>query len=119
MIDEKEVRLLSIRAIKQHLGTSDISAQEKVDMGELLDLLIKGADPAKISNLSLCPGLAAYIKSLKAIEKFVISDPLFAGFDGSNPLLVALNKEITLALETKGLLCHEDLSKRLYSRVDW
>jgi len=118
LIDEKEVRLVCIRAVRQYMKASEISAQQKVDAEELLHSLSQETDPAKITNSLLCDGLAAYIKSLKAIEKFMISDPLFTGFDGSNPLLVALDKEITLTLETKGLLCHEDMPK-LHSRIDW
>jgi hypothetical protein len=48
----------------------------------------------------------------------MIADPQFRGFEGSNPLLVALNKEIGLALDAKGQLCHEDVPKR-QSRIDW
>lgn len=119
MIDEKEMRLLCIRALRQHIMTTNISGQEKLDGENLLDSLRKGDNLEKISNSLLCAGLATYNKSLKAIEKFMLSDPLFTGFDGSNPLLVALDKEIRLTLEAKGLLCHEDVSKRIQSRIDW
>jgi hypothetical protein len=44
---------------------------------------------------------------------------LFLGFDGSNPLLIALNKEISFTLEVKGHTCHEGFPKRRYSRIDW
>ncbi len=54
----------------------------------------------------------------EAIEKFVISDPVFFGFDGSDPLLAALDKEINLALEIKGQICHKDFPKCRYVRID-
>jgi hypothetical protein len=45
-----------------------------------------------------------YIKNLKSIEEFVTSDPLFFGFDGSNLLLVALDKEISFIFKLKVIL---------------
>jgi hypothetical protein len=119
MIDEKEVRQLCIRALRQHIMTANISTEEKHVAENLLDSLRKGDNLKKTSESTLCEGLDTYNKSLKAIEKFMISDPLFTGFDGSNPLLVALDKEIRLTLEAKGLLCDKDLSKQIQSRVDW
>src|SRR5437773_11686303 len=82
--------------------------------------IVKGSqDPSKTSVVILCNALASYLKSLELIEKLMISDPLFLGFDGSNPLLVALNKEISFTLETKGQICHDDVPKRHHTRVDW
>ena len=119
MYDEIEARQLCIRAIKQYTtAAQDISAQDKADGKKALGLLEKGGDPVKTSAPVLCSALASYLKSLKAIEEFVISDQLFLGFDGANPLLVALDREISLTLETKGQICHEDVPRR-QSRVDW
>jgi hypothetical protein len=118
MYDEKEARQLCIRAIKQYTKTTSISMQEKADGKRTLSLLKEGGDPAKTSTAILCAALTSYLKGLKSIESFMISDPLFLGFDGSNPLLVALDKEISLTLETKGQICHDDIPKR-HSRVDW
>jgi hypothetical protein len=123
MVDANAVRQLCIRAARQYQGSSNISAHDKTD----LDILLKRLNEEqgvfeKISSdndPTLCRILSSYLKTLKAIEDFMISDQLFEGFDGSNPLLVALNKEIGLTLESKGQLCHEDVPKRLYSRIDW
>jgi hypothetical protein len=123
MVDENAVRQLCIRAARQYQSSSSIPAQDKTDVESLLKRLREeqgvfkkissGNDP------TLCRILSSYLKSLKAIEKSMISDRLFEGFDGSNPLLVALNREIGLTLESKGQLCHDDVPKRLYSRIDW
>lgn len=119
-LNEKEVRLLCIRAGKQYLKSSDISAQEKIDAERLFKLLSTVEAFGKISNNpALCRALSAYLRSLKTTEKFMISDPMIVGFDGAKPLLVALNKEIDLTLESKGQLCHDDIPKRLESRIDW
>ncbi len=120
MYDEKDARLLYIRAIKQYTKTSpNISAEEKTDAERALEVLNQDRDPDKSWLTMLCNALSYYLKSLKSIEQFVISDPLFFGFDGSNPLLVALDKEISFTLEVKGHTCHEDFPKRRYSRIDW
>jgi hypothetical protein len=120
MYDKKDVQLLYIRAIRQYVATSpDISAEEKADAKKTLDSLNQGRDPDTNLTAVICNALRYYLKSLKSIEEFVISDPLFFGFDGSNPLLVALDKEISFTLETKGQSCHEDFPKRRYSRIDW
>ena len=118
MYDAKEARQLCIRAIKQYTKASDISTQEKADGRRTLGLLNEGGDPSKTPGGILCVALASYLKSLKSIENFMLSDPSFLGFDGSNPLLVALNKEISLTLDTKGQICHDDVPKR-QSRIDW
>ena len=117
MYDEKETRRLYLRALKQYV-TSNLSKEENADARKTLGLL-KDEDPSKTSLVILCNALASYLKSLKLIEKLMISDPLFLGFDGSNPLLVALNKEISFALETKGQICHDDVPKWRHTRVDW
>src|SRR5207247_8585973 len=88
-------------------------------MHDRLGLLKEAEDPSKTSVVILCNALASYLKSLKLIEKLMISDPLFLGFDGSNPLLGALNKEISFKLKTKGQICHDDVPKRHHTRVDW
>jgi hypothetical protein len=120
MYDEKDARLLYIRAIKQYTTTSkDISIQEKTDADRTLEVLNQDKNPDMNSVAMLCNALSYYLKSLKSIEQFMISDPLFIGFDGSNPLLIALNKEISFTLEVKGHTCHEDFPKRRYSRIDW
>ena len=120
MYDEKDARLLYIRAIKQYTATSrDISTQEKTDADRTLEVLNQGKNPDMNSVAMLCNALGHYLKSLKSIEQLMISDPLFLGFDGSNPLLIALNKEISFTLEVKGHTCHEDFPKRRYSRIDW
>ena len=120
MYDEKDARLLYVRAVKQYMATSsDISTKEKADAERTLEALNQGRDPDKNLVAILCNALDYYLKSLKSIEKFMISDPLFYGFDGSNPLLVALDKEISFTLEIKGHTCHDDFPKRRYSRIDW
>lgn len=120
MYDEKDARLLYIRAIKQYTATSkDISTEEKADADRTLEVLNQGKNPDGNRIAMLCNALGCYLKSLKSIEQFMISDPLFLGFDGSNPLLIALNKEISFTLEVKGHTCHEDFPKRRYSRIDW
>jgi hypothetical protein len=120
MYDEKDARLLYIRAIKQYTKTSpNISAEEKADAERALEVLNQNRDPDKSWLTMLCNALGYYLKSLKSIEQFVISDPLFFGFDGSNPLLIALEKEIGFTLEVKGNTCHTDFPKRRYSRIDW
>jgi hypothetical protein len=120
MYDEKDARLLYIRAIKQYTATSsDISTKEKADAERTLEALNQGRDPDKNLVAILCNALGRYLESLKSIEKFMISDPLFYGFDGSNPLLVALDKEIGFTLEIKGHTCHDDFPKRRFSRIDW
>ncbi len=120
MYDEKDARLLYIRAVKQYRATSsNISVEEKADVQRTLEALNQDRNPDKDLVAVLCNALGYYLKSLKSIEKFVISDPLFFGFDGSNPLLVALNKEISFTLEVKGHTCHDDFPKRRYSRIDW
>jgi hypothetical protein len=120
MYDEKDARLLYMRAIKQYTMTSsEISMEEKADAERTLKALNQGRDPDKNWVAVLCNALGYYLNSLKSIEQFVISDPLFFGFDGSNPLLVALNKEISFTLEVKGHTCHPDFPKRRYSRIDW
>jgi hypothetical protein len=118
MYDEKETRRLYVRALKQYT-TSNPSKEENADARKTLGLLKEGGDPIKTSVAVLCNALASYLKALKSIENFMISDPLFLGFDGSNPLLVALNKEISFTLETKGQICHDDVPKRRQIRVDW
>jgi hypothetical protein len=117
MYDEREARQLCIRAINQFTKSQNISMQEKSEVEKMLGRF-KSNSSINARDNGLCAALASYIKSLKAIEGFIISDSAFGGFDGSNPLLVALNKEIGLALDTKAQLCHDDLSKR-QSRVDW
>ena len=120
MYDEKDARLLYVRAVKQYTATSsDISTKEKADAERTLEALNQGRDPDKNFVAILCNALDYYLKSLKSIEKFMISDPLFYGFDGSNPLLVALDKEISFTLEIKGHTCHDDFPKRRYPRIDW
>jgi hypothetical protein len=120
MYDEKDARQLYMRAIKQYTTTSsDISAEEKADAERTLETLSQGKDPDENLVATLCNALGYYLKSLKSIEHFVVSDPLFFGFDGSNPLLVALDKEISFTLEIKGHTCHDDFPKRRYSRIDW
>jgi hypothetical protein len=120
MYDEKDARLLYIRAVKQYRATSlNISAEEKADIERTLEALNQDRNPSKDLVATLCNALGYYLKSLKSIEKFMISDPLFSGFEGSNPLLVALDKEINFALEVKGYACHDDFPKRRYSRIDW
>jgi hypothetical protein len=120
MYDEKDARLLYMRAIKQYTMTSsEISMEEKADAERTLEALNQGRDPDKNWVAVLCNALGYYLNSLKSIEQFVISDPLFFGFDGSNPLLVALNKEISFTLEVKGHTCHPYFPKRRYSRIDW
>ena len=120
MYDEEEARQLCIRAIEQYnKASSNITSQER-DSGEKAIVLLKQEMPAQNPLLpTLCNALAFYLKSLKAIESFMISDPLFRGFDGSNPLLRALDREINLALETKAQICHEDIPVRHQSRIDW
>jgi len=116
MFDEREARQLCTRAINQFMNSSDVSTLEKADGKKVLDLIKSGKE---YSNSGiLCSALASYLKSLKSVENFMISDPAFRGFDGSNPLLVALNKEIGLTLDTKAQFCHDDLPKR-QSRIDW
>jgi hypothetical protein len=120
MYDEKDARLLYMRAIKQYTTTSsEISIEEKAHAERTLEALNQGRDPDKNWVAMLCNALGYYLKSLKSIEQFVISDPLFFGFDGSNPLLVALDKEISFTLEVKGHTCHNDFPTRRYSRIDW
>jgi hypothetical protein len=120
MYDEKDARLLYIRAIKQYMATSkDISTEEKADADRALEVLNQGKNPDRNWVAMLCNALGYYLKSLKSIEQFMISDPLFLGFDGSNPLLIALNREISFTLEVKGHTCHEDYPKPRYSRIDW
>ncbi|MFL6474287.1 MAG: hypothetical protein ACJ701_04675 [Nitrososphaera sp.] len=120
MYDEKDARFLYIRAIKQYIKTSsNISAEEKADAERTLEVLNQNRDPDMNWHTMLCNALGYYLKSLKSIEQFVISDPLFFGFDGSNPLLVALDKEISFTLEVKGYTCHADFPRRRYSRIDW
>jgi hypothetical protein len=120
MYDEKDARLLYIRAIKQYMATSkDISTEEKADANRALEVLNQGKNPDRNWVVMLCNALGYYLKSLKSIEQFMISDPLFLGFDGSNPLLIALNREISFTLEVKGHTCHEDYPKPRYSRIDW
>src|SRR2546428_13273592 len=97
----------------------DLSKEENADARRTLGLLKEEEDPSKTSVVILCNALASYLKSLKLIEKLMISDPLFLGFDGSNPLLGASNKEISFTLETKGQICHDDVPKRHHTRVDW
>ncbi len=118
MCDEKETRRLDLRALNQYL-TSNLSKEENADARKTLGLLKEAEDPSKTSVVILFNALASYLKSLKLIERLMISDPLFLGFDGSNPLLVALNKEISFALETKGQICHDDVPKWRHTRVDW
>jgi len=118
MYDEREARQLSIRAINQFMKASDISTQEIADGQRTLGFLKDGKAPIQTKDGILCSALASYLKSLKSIERFMISDPAFRGFDGSNPLLTALNKEISLTLDTKAQLCHDELPKR-QSRIDW
>lgn len=84
MYDAKEARQLCIRAIKQYTKASDISTQEKADGRRTLGLLNEGGDPSKTPGRILCVALASYLKSLKSIENFMLSDPSFLGFDGSN-----------------------------------
>ena len=120
MYDEKDARLLYIRAIKQYTATSkDTSTEEKADADRALEVLNQGKNLDRNRIAMLCNALGYYLKSLKTIEQFMISDPLFLGFDGSNPLLIALGKEISFTLEVKGHTCHEDFPKRRYSRIDW
>ncbi|HJU33665.1 MAG TPA: hypothetical protein VJ695_00945 [Nitrososphaera sp.] len=120
MYDEKDARLLYARAIKQYVATStDISTEEKADAEKILEMLNQNKNPDRNWVGMLCNALGYYVKSLKSIEQFMISDPLFLGFDGSNPLLIALNKEISFTLEVKGHTCHDDFPKRPYSRIDW
>jgi len=46
MYDEKDARLLYIRAIKQYTATSkDISTQEKTDADRTLEVLNQGKNP--------------------------------------------------------------------------
>ena len=118
MYDEKETRRLYLRALNQYV-TSNLSKEENADARKTVGLLKEAEDPIKTSVVILCNALASYLKSLKLIEKLMISDPLFFGFDGSNPLLVALNKEIGFTLETKGQICHDDVPKWRHTRVDW
>src|SRR6185503_3516035 len=118
MYDEREARQLCIRAINQFMKSSDISLQESADGQKTLGFLKDAKAPITIHSGIVCSSLASYLKSLKSIESFMISDPAFRGFDGSNPLLVALNKEVSLTLDTKAQLCHDDLPKR-QSRIDW
>jgi hypothetical protein len=120
MYDKKEERLLYIRAVKQYAAASpDISSEEKADAEKTLESLNQERDPDRNLVAVLCNALGYYLKSLKSIEEFVISDPLFLGFDGTNPLLIALDKEIGFTLEIKGQTCHKDFPKRRYSRIDW
>lgn len=94
MYDEKDARLLYIRAIKQYMATSkDISTEEKSDADRALKGLNQGKNPDRNLVAMLCNALGYCLKSLKSIEQFMISDPLFLGFDGSNPLLIALNRD--------------------------
>ena len=118
MYDEKETCRLYLRALKQYV-TSNLSKEDNADARKTLGLLKEAEDPIKTSVVILCNALASYLKSLKLFEKLMISDPLFLGFDGSNPLLVALNKEINFTLETKGQICHDYVPKRRHTRVDW
>lgn len=120
MFDEKEARQLCIRAAEQYIKASpDISASERDDGLRIIDMLKAGTLPDKNLAITVCGALSFYLKSLKAIEVFMISNPLFKGFDGTNPLLVALDKEIGSTLQTKAKICHEDIPVRLESRVDW
>jgi hypothetical protein len=118
MYDEREARQLCIRALNQFLKSSDILIHESADGEKTLGLLKDGKAPIQTNGGILCRALASYLKSLKSIENFMISDPAYRGFDGSNPLLMALNKEISLTLDTKAQLCHDELQKR-QSRIDW
>ena len=118
MYDEKETLRLCIRAMRQYM-TTEISAQETAEGEKTSRLLADNKELGKSSTGTLCKALASYLKCLKAIENFMISDPLFLGIDGSNPILVALNKEIGFTLETKGLMCHDDIPKIRNVRVDW
>jgi hypothetical protein len=118
MYDEKETRRLCARAIKQYM-TTEISEQEKAEGEKVSRLLRDGKEPDQRSNATLCRALASYLKCLKSIEDLVISDPHFVGIDGSNPVLAALGKEISFTVETKGLICHDDIPKRRNIRVDW
>jgi hypothetical protein len=80
MYDENDARLLYMRAIKQYTTTSsDVSMEEKADAERTLEALNQGRDPDKNSVAMVCDALGYYLKSLKSIEKFVISDPLFFG----------------------------------------
>lgn len=117
MYDEREARQLSVRALNQFIKSPDLSTQESADGQKTIGFLKDGKAPIKQGGI-LCTALASYLKSLKSIESFMISDPAFRGFDGSNPLLIALNKEISLTLDTKAQLCHDELPKR-QSRIDW
>src|SRR5881628_3860710 len=108
MYDERETRRLYLRALKQYV-TLNLSKEENADARKTLGLLKEAEDPSKTSVVFLCNALASYLKSLKLIEKLMISDPL----------LVALNKEISFTLETKGQICHDDVPKRRHTRVDW
>jgi hypothetical protein len=88
MYDEKDARLLYMRAIKQYTTTSpEISIEEKVDAEQTLEALNQGRDPDKNWVAVLCNALGYYLNSLKSIEQFVISDPLFFGFDGLKPVV--------------------------------
>ena len=118
MFDEREARQVCIRAINQFTNSSGISDQEKADGKKALDL-IKSSE-VQISSVGgvLCSSLASYLRCLKSVESFIISDTAFRGFDGSNPLLVALNKEIDITLNAKAQFCHDELPKR-QSRIDW
>ena len=118
MFDEREARQACIRAINQFTNSSDISNQDKVDAKKALDLI--KTNEVQISSLGgvLCSSLASYLRCLKSVESFIISDTAFRGFDGSNPLLLALNKEIGITLDAKAQFCHDELPKR-QSRIDW
>ena len=66
MYDEKDARLLYIRAIKQYTATSkDISTQEKTDADRTLEVLNQGKNPDMNSVAMLCNALGYYLKSLK------------------------------------------------------
>lgn len=118
MYDEIEARQLCIRALNQFMQAESISDQEKTDANKVLVQLKGGKGPSHLRGQLLCSALASYLQSIKSIESFMIADPQFRGFEGSNPLLVTLNKEIGLTLDAKGQLCHDDVPKR-QSRIDW
>jgi hypothetical protein len=63
MYDEKDARLLYIRAIKQYTTTSpEISIEEKVDSERTLEALNQGRDPDKNWVAVLCNALGYYFR---------------------------------------------------------
>lgn len=118
MFDEKERRALYIRALNQYAMQPDSQQSKSLVKVALKDLTAHSESKNTFAAV-LCAALTSYLRSLKSIEHLMLSDPLFLGFDGSNPLLVALNKEIDFTLEIKGQLCHEGIPKRSHTRVDW